>query len=1325
MQRVIKSFPSIVWLVAVLFGAAVIAHAEPKPFDGGWEDRIEEGGTTYCIVAYTNVGEHVWLMPLGVTELAIDCLVVGGGGGGGGSWGGGGGAGGFIYKQGLIATGDLAVTVGAGGAGGSNKSRGKSGDPSSLIGSGIGETAMGGGAGGTFTSYNGLAGGSGGGTAGVGAAGFGSSTGIGGAGTEGQGNAGGNRTDATKTISGAGGGGAGEPGQDFAGYSSSTGGKGGDGLPCRITGEEVYYAGGGGGGTKSTEKYQRLGGAGGGGAGGWDKTAKPVGDDGTDGLGGGGGGGYGESAAAAVGGRGGSGVVIIRYAVPKVDPGSFLFVSGDPADYGEVSPAYGLTEGLKAGDERACSVVASWIDEAGTTRAICTGYTVYTNDAVYVEGTFEGEEPRSFTYVHPVCENEVLLVWHWQLQYKVDVAISGEGQAERSGDEWRLPGETGTVRATPADGYRFGCWMKGASSGHELEPELTFTVGEAPVALEVNFQKEVYVSKSGSDENAGTSWDDALATVTAALEKYATPYVTVDDGVYDITSGLQLTNSITVCGRNAEGAVIRLKEQPVAGDKTRCVFFLDHVAAHVHHIAAAGIWSRSKDNDTSLWCGRGICLYNGLVENCVISNNQTVSRTMNGGGAYVKGGVMRNCLIRSNKARSSASSPQHGGGVCLTGGLVENCTITGNYAENGTGSQGGGVYATGGTLRNCLVSGNYATTYSGGVYAKNATVENCTIVDNNHSTASTCYGLTAMDGAVVRNTIVRYNTSAGNELNISRSGTATFENCISDVASEGVTAADPGFVDVAGDDWHIGYGASFNTGTNKEWMVGATDLDGKARILNERVDIGCYEYELKGLACSFAVEADGALDESAVKLTASVGGAEPSELTFVWTVVNGAGVTNAQSGVGLDVLNLTLPTGCYNFFLTVSNATMSASSASADTLTVYAKEVYVSPEGSNTIPYGSFATGATNILDAIVFATDGTMVHLSDGIHRFGKVLTLVNAISIVHEGRRDNCILTGYTGSYLVQLNHADAVLSGVDLCGTYPVHRPNNTVPSTSMGYCLVLGSKGGTVTNCVVEGGHSLAHAGVSLSGGLLVDTIVRNNENHSSDSGSSYGGGVRMSGGTIDRCVITNNFATIGSGQGGGVYVDDGSVAGAIRNSLIGYNVATVDGGGIFANSGKVAIRNVLLVGNRARASGAIYCNYAPIESCTVVGNVTSGEGFAAVRMLKSATAVNCVFWDNEGGDLIAASTASVAYSCYPEAEEDEVNFNTAGDPMFRGGRNRGLGVISSKSTCFRSGMVLGWMADATDLRGNLRLTDGKVDRGCHQVGLDPGLLLMVR
>ena len=273
----------------------------------GWTKTVDYGTHVVRVLAYTNVTETYELrLPDGVD--AIDCLVVGGGGGGGGAWGGGGGAGGVVFRKDLaIAPGTLTIKVGAGGAGASTGSgKGADGDDSTLVGGGLSETAKGGGHGSNYR-VSGGAGGSGGGAGGTGSTLYGC---LGGAGEKGQGNSGG---DLARTITyqcGAGGGGAGAFGQDAGAYDDAASGNGGDGIPCAITGEEVWYAGGGAGGATT---IRRFGGKGGGGDGAIDELK--VGLAGTDGLGGGGGGGGMLVDGTTKGGKGGDGIVIVAYQV--------------------------------------------------------------------------------------------------------------------------------------------------------------------------------------------------------------------------------------------------------------------------------------------------------------------------------------------------------------------------------------------------------------------------------------------------------------------------------------------------------------------------------------------------------------------------------------------------------------------------------------------------------------------------------------------------------------------------------------------------------------------------------------------------------------------------------------------------------------------------------------------------------------------------------------------------------------------------------------------------------------------------------------------------
>ena len=290
-------------------------------------------------LVYTNASEGAnmsWSVPTGVSSF--DFLVVGGGGGGGGTssancGGGGGGAG--AVRSGTVAVSggeSCAVVVGKGGAAGTGKitssglaaTAGGCGGLSSLtVGTALYD-ALGGGGGGQQANA-GLDGGCGGGG--------GSKTGAAGAvlaSSDGNlygnvGGAGATINYGTYTYPGAGGGGASlaDDGKgrnpSKVGTSQAKAGDGGAGVMSAITGEEIAYGGGGGGGASKNDGVctPGAGGLGGGGVGYW-KSNQPAGK-GVDGLGGGGGG-AGNASWGTNGARGGSGVVVIRYVDPGVQP---------------------------------------------------------------------------------------------------------------------------------------------------------------------------------------------------------------------------------------------------------------------------------------------------------------------------------------------------------------------------------------------------------------------------------------------------------------------------------------------------------------------------------------------------------------------------------------------------------------------------------------------------------------------------------------------------------------------------------------------------------------------------------------------------------------------------------------------------------------------------------------------------------------------------------------------------------------------------------------------------------------------------------------------
>lgn len=275
--------------------------------NGGSTEEVIIDGETYRLHIFEESGTFKT-----DSSTEVDVLVVGGGGGVGRSSGScvpgsGGGAGGLVHRENyVVQDSKVTVIVGEGGSGrdaGAGIS-GENGDDSKF-----GElVAIGGGGGGSRISSSATRagdGGSGGGgnhddnTGGKALQPDSDTGGLGNDGGDGYIDGGRGGCEA------GGGGGAGESGVD--GFQGNLG-NGGDGYSVSITGEEVYYAGGGGMGLNYNDKYGK--GGKGGGANGSDDRTKP--DSGVDGKGGGGGGGSNGGEGSCPSSSGGSGIVIIR-----------------------------------------------------------------------------------------------------------------------------------------------------------------------------------------------------------------------------------------------------------------------------------------------------------------------------------------------------------------------------------------------------------------------------------------------------------------------------------------------------------------------------------------------------------------------------------------------------------------------------------------------------------------------------------------------------------------------------------------------------------------------------------------------------------------------------------------------------------------------------------------------------------------------------------------------------------------------------------------------------------------------------------------------------
>jgi hypothetical protein len=134
-----------------------------------------------------------------------------------------------------------------------------------------------------------------------------------------------------------------------------------------------------------------------------------------------------------------------------------------------------------------------------------------------------------------------------------------------------------------------------------------------------------------------------------------------------------------------------------------------------------------------------------------------------------------------------------------SGGIYQNCTIIGNSAPGA-----GGVRLIGSvpSLENCIIVSNSPDNYT--FNASPTNYNNCCSVD--------------MNTAVSKNNIM----------------------------------AAPVFMNYAAGDYRLAnISPCINTGTNREWMINALDLDEKERSRYGRVDMGAYERIHQGAVFGF------------------------------------------------------------------------------------------------------------------------------------------------------------------------------------------------------------------------------------------------------------------------------------------------------------------------------------------------------------------------------------------------------------------------------------------------------------------------------------------
>ena len=254
--------------------------------------------------------------------------------------------------------------------------------------------------------------------------------------------------------------------------------------------------------------------------------------------------------------------------------------------------------------------------------------------------------------------------------------------------------------------------------------------------------------------------------------------------------------------------------------------------------------------------------YTATIVNCTFNGNSADR----GGAVYNSSNnlTLADCTVIENSAMFGGGMYNLDADSCA----VTNCTFSGNWV----GYNGGGMYNQNSspTLANAVFSGNRAQR-GGGVYGRdNSTpmLTNCTFSANLGHYGGGLYNCYS-SGPTLANCVLWGNTASGDPQISSdaSSSPVVAYSCIQDwtAGGEGNIDDDPLFVDPDGPDDVLGTqddnlrlspGSPCINAGDPDFIAdpGLTDLDGHARLLCDRVDLGAYEFGIGDYDCDQDVD---------------------------------------------------------------------------------------------------------------------------------------------------------------------------------------------------------------------------------------------------------------------------------------------------------------------------------------------------------------------------------------------------------------------------------------------------------------------------------------
>ena len=384
---------------------------------------------------------------------------------------------------------------------------------------------------------------------------------------------------------------------------------------------------------------------------------------------------------------------------------------------------------------------------------------------------------------------------------------------------------------------------------------------------------------------------------------------------------------------------------------------------------AITVKSESGPKDTIIDCNgtfsethRGFWFHCGeratsVIEGLTIKNGYVVDS--DGGGIFCYGAspTVRDCIIMNNTAYSArAGLTAFGGGMCNRNRsypIVTNCIFSNNRSDCGgaisnvidvslrisnsifTGNSvqlGGGIFNTTNcsvTVTNSLFSGNQG---GGGAAIYNSSSRicliNCTLVANSGYHAITIYSSSHVGKLIVSNSIL---WDGPPYLTKDSLANITFSDVRGGWVGAGNTSEDPHFVDISDGDYRLLENSPCINAGDPNYVMepNETDLDGKSRVIDDRIDMGAYEFNHTPIACVLGddqpIEAQGpfgakvTLDGSCSSDADSTPGTNDDINDFKWYEIDPCDPTNEIYLGSGQVYDCNLSLGQHTIILEVTD----------------------------------------------------------------------------------------------------------------------------------------------------------------------------------------------------------------------------------------------------------------------------------------------------------------------------------------------------------------------------------------------------------------------